>query len=559
MAKAIRELFSGSQGSSVSELQDLLNNNGYQLDTDGIFGPQTEQAVKDYQQNNGLTVDGIVGDETWGSLTNSGAAPAAGNNNAATPQPTLPAIQSNWTYEDFKTSGETDAANQKRQDLATQKPGDFSYDPYQKSEVVSQAEALLQQQLASKPGAYQSQWQSMMDDYMGKLMNRDPFSYNLNEDALYQQYKDQYVLQGQQAMMDTMGQASAMTGGYGNSYAQTAGQQTYQGYLQQLNDRVPELYQMALNQYNQEGQNLLNQYGMLADRENQDYGRYRDTLSDYNTELDRLTTDARYQGELDYNRYMDALNMAYGQHRDTVSDWQQAMDRADADYWNQYNRDYGQYSDDRNLYYQQDRDQISDAQWNQSLQYQQDRDKVSDSQWQAEFDENKRRYEQERAQSNKGSSSSGNPTGNPTPSPGAPYQNPTADPGGTEPPAAPEKTEGTVPDNIQNKAGQFNSNTDLANYLDGLAASGVITEQQADALYAQNKQVDKAALNNRDWTLVDDGGVNWFWGIDNNASVKDQYGNTYRMDKLVDALVADGMSKSAAKDYVKKLQAQLGA
>ena len=316
---------------------------------------------------------------------------------------------------------------------------------------------------------------------------------------------------------------------------------------------------MALNQYNQEGQNLLNQYGMLADRENQDYGRYRDTLSDYNTELDRLTTDARYQGELDYNRYMDALNMAYGQHRDTVSDWQQAMDRADADYWNQYNRDYGQYSDDRNLYYQQDRDQISDAQWNQSLQYQQDRDKVSDSQWQAEFDENKRRYEQERAQSNKGSSSSGNPTGNPTPSPGAPYQNPTADPGGTEPPAAPEKTEGTVPDNIQNKAGQFNSNTDLANYLDGLAASGVITEQQADALYAQNKQVDKAALNNRDWTLVDDGGVNWFWGIDNNASVKDQYGNTYRMDKLVDALVADGMSKSAAKDYVKKLQAQLGA
>ena len=85
-------------------------------------------------------------------------------------------------------------------------------------------------------GQYQSPWQTQLNDTISKILNREKFSYDLNGDALYQQYKDQYVNQGQQAMMDTMGQAQAMTGGYGNSYAQTVGQQTYQGYLQQLND-----------------------------------------------------------------------------------------------------------------------------------------------------------------------------------------------------------------------------------------------------------------------------------------------------------------------------------
>ena len=391
----------GSQGSDVTDLQKLLNDNGYNLAIDGIFGDQTMAAVKDYQQKNNLDVDGIVGDMTWGALTGSNVTQPPPSTEATTPTApeaptsTLPQVDA-FTYDPFQVSDSTAAADQNRQDLAAQKPGEFSYGAYEKSDIVKQAEDLLQQHLANKPGEYQSAWQAQLDDTLNRILNREKFSYDLNGDALYQQYKDQYTLQGQQAMMDTMGQAAAMTGGYGNSYAQTVGQQTYQGYLQQLNDRVPELYQLALSQYNREGDELYNQYGLYADRENQDYGRYRDEKADYYADLDRLTEDARYQSETDYGRWMDGYNMAYGQHRDTVSDYYTDLNRADSEYWNQYNRDYGQYSDDRNFAYGQysdDRNHTYDNYWNeQSFNYQKDRDQKADEQWQAEFDEAQRQF-----------------------------------------------------------------------------------------------------------------------------------------------------------------------
>ena len=61
-------------------------------------------------------------------------------------------------------------------------------------------------------------------------MNRKEFSYDLNGDMLYQQMKDQYQVLGKTAMQDTMGEAAALTGGYGNTYAQSVGQQTYDEY-----------------------------------------------------------------------------------------------------------------------------------------------------------------------------------------------------------------------------------------------------------------------------------------------------------------------------------------
>jgi hypothetical protein len=111
---------------------------------------------------------------------------------------------------------------------------------------------------------------------MDQILNREKFSYDVNGDALYQQYKDQYINQGKMAMQDAMGQAAAMTGGYGNSYAASVGNQAYQASLQNLNNVIPELYQMAYDRYEQKGQDLLNQYSMLTDRDNSDYSKFID-------------------------------------------------------------------------------------------------------------------------------------------------------------------------------------------------------------------------------------------------------------------------------------------
>lgn len=58
----------GSDGGGVYLLQKLLVGKGYKLDCDSNFGGQTESAVKAYQQANGLTIDGIVGQNTWKKL-----------------------------------------------------------------------------------------------------------------------------------------------------------------------------------------------------------------------------------------------------------------------------------------------------------------------------------------------------------------------------------------------------------------------------------------------------------------------------------------------------------
>jgi hypothetical protein len=130
-------------------------------------------------------------------------------------------------------------------------------------------------------------------------------------------------------MADTMGQAAAMTGGYGNSYAQSVGQQAYQAQLDNLNDIAPELYAMALDRYNREGQDLYNQLGMVSDRENLDYGRYRDLVADYLTERDYLTGRYDSERDYDYSKYNNDRNLAYDKYYNdrAQNNWQAEFDR----------------------------------------------------------------------------------------------------------------------------------------------------------------------------------------------------------------------------------------
>lgn len=207
----------------------------------------------------------------------------------------------------------------------------FSYKDYQESKKVKDLYDQLTQHETAKPsdwtgGTYGQQ----MQDALKAIQNRPKFSYDLNGDALYQQYKDKYVQQGKQAMQDTMGQAAALTGGYGSTYSQSAGQQQYNAYLQSLNDVVPELYQLALNRYQMEGDDLQTQYALLADQYNTEYGQYRDKVGDWQTQRDYLA--GRYDSErnTDYTMYGDAKNFAYQDYRNDIADqqWQQQYEES---------------------------------------------------------------------------------------------------------------------------------------------------------------------------------------------------------------------------------------
>jgi len=107
-------------------------------------------------------------------------------------------------------------------------------------------------------GSYEQELKNVYDG----IANRPDFSYDMGADPIYRQYKSDYARQGRMAMKDTMGQASALTGGYASSYAQSVGQQQYDAYLRQLNEVVPELYGMAYKMYQDEGDQLKDLYGM---------------------------------------------------------------------------------------------------------------------------------------------------------------------------------------------------------------------------------------------------------------------------------------------------------
>ena len=112
---------------------------------------------------------------------------------------------------------------------------------------------------------------------------------------------------------------------------------------------------------------MLNKYNLYNDMENQEYGRYRDTVSDWTSERDYLAN--AYNNERTHDRSI-----------------------YDAD----KNFAYGTWSDDRNYNYQVGRDAVADAQW------------------QATFDEGVRQYNETMAY-NKSKASSGGGGGNTTP------------------------------------------------------------------------------------------------------------------------------------------------
>lgn len=206
------------------------------------------------------------------------------------------------------------AAQQQATSLAnaTQQQATTGYMP---SAQLQQAQQYAQQMQQQKPGAYQSAITPQLQAQFEAIMNRQPFQYDLGTDAMFQQMSDRYVQQGRRAMQDAIGEANALTGGYGNSYAQGVGQAAYGNYLQQLGAQAPQFQQNAFARWQSEGADMMDRYNMTAAREESDYARYQDALSNYWAEADRAQQAADNMYNREYGEYMDRQNYDFQQQQ----------------------------------------------------------------------------------------------------------------------------------------------------------------------------------------------------------------------------------------------------
>jgi hypothetical protein len=426
----------------------------------------------------------------------------------------------------------------------------------------------LLQQLSSGKTSYSDQ----IDALMSEIQNRDKFEYDVDSDVLFQQYLGSAMASGKTAMMDTMGQASALTGGYGSTYATSAANQQYNAYIQDAYNNLPEYYQMALEAYQMEGEEMYNQLAMLNQADATEYQRLYDA---WNANF----SNAQSMYEKEYGAWQDSVNNAYNSANLQLNEYGQLYDQVYNAYTavqnnanTLYAQEYQKWADEVNNAFNyagltnsdywsnenflEDQRQFNESfaenqrQFNESLAW----DKESfgldmdykysalaqdQAQHEASLKQNKEQFLAKQAQDN------------------AQFYASLASK------RSADSSSNTVSGSEINQkyySGALDAYNErgtagLNEYLGSL--NGTLDESQLNILAEYAGYHGNAPLNTIDWEMIDDGGWNWGFGIDNNGRVSDGY-NTYSLEQLYEMLQDQGMSSPEAKDYITKLQKKLG-
>lgn len=126
---------------------------------------------------------------------------------------------------------------------------------------------------------FNSQYMAKLNELVKQLTGMNYGDWTGGEQ--YRSLHDRYTNNGRLGMQDVLGQVSARTGGLASSYATSAAQQQYNSYMSQLED-------VARQMYAQERSDILSDANMYRNLVNDEYGRFRDEVADY---------DARYAAE----------------------------------------------------------------------------------------------------------------------------------------------------------------------------------------------------------------------------------------------------------------------
>ena len=140
---------------------------------------------------------------------------------------------------------------------------------------------------------YNSEYMDQLNALARQLtsMNYDDWT----KGSQYQALADRYGASGRMSMQDVLGQVASRTGGLASSYATTAAQQQYNQYMAQLEEVARQLY-------SQERGDLMDSASLYRNLANDEYDRYRDSLSDYNARLKAAQSAARnVYGGTSYN------------------------------------------------------------------------------------------------------------------------------------------------------------------------------------------------------------------------------------------------------------------
>lgn len=122
---------------------------------------------------------------------------------------------------------------------------------------------------------YVSKYQGQIDSLYQQIVN-GRYSDFLDTPE-YAALDSQYTKQGRKAMQDTVGDVSARTGGLASSYAVTAGQQAYGNQMDALQDAAMQMFE------NQKSDKL-NQFSLLSGLESNDYNKYLGQLDQYRSD-----------------------------------------------------------------------------------------------------------------------------------------------------------------------------------------------------------------------------------------------------------------------------------
>ena len=217
--------------------------------------------------------------------------------------------------------------------------------------------------------------QSNYDTALSNLENREAFKYDINEDQLFQQAKEQYMQMGKTAMADTIGQASAMTGGYGNSYAVTAGAQAYNAHIQQLNNSIGDYYSMALNAYNSETNRLQGVVSALQSDRSLEANEWKSAWDVYNNLYSTYSNDLNNLRQLDQSSWKAkgeglasvagiSANRAQNYHNNDYNIWNSSQQHKQTQAQQDEQRQQNQWQ--RNYQERQLQEQIRQNNWQRS-------------------------------------------------------------------------------------------------------------------------------------------------------------------------------------------------